>query len=70
MGGDELLLVDTTGIVLWQHQTLDTFALLPDSIRLSAGSYLWRVRARTGRDRWVESELTEFVVTPGSSRRP
>ncbi len=58
-------LFDSSGSVLWRSETVDTVALLPDSVRLSTGStYLWRVEARIGVDRWVESELLRFTIEP------
>jgi hypothetical protein len=49
---------DTAGTVLWRAVTPDTSVSLPDAAGLVAGtSYLWRVDARVGVDRWVESKL-------------
>lgn len=58
-------LFDSSGVVLWRGETVDTVVALPDSVRLSRGStYLWRVEARIGIDRWVESELLRFTIDP------
>jgi hypothetical protein len=54
-------LFDETGSVVWETQTTDTTAPLPDSVRLRTGtSYLWEVEARTGWNRWVASDLVQF----------
>jgi predicted anti-sigma-YlaC factor YlaD len=49
------------GTLMWECETADTLAALPDTIELVAQrSYYWRVEAQTGFDRWAASELTEF----------
>jgi len=49
---------DPAGSVAWRTETRDTSVSLPDTASLVAGvSYLWRVDARVGVDRWVESKL-------------
>lgn len=56
-------LFDETGSVAWETQTTDTAAPLPDSVRLRTGtSYLWKVEAQTGWNRWVASDLVEFSL--------
>jgi len=58
-----------SGAVLYEVQTGDTLADLPDSIRFVPGrSYVWLVEARTGFDRWVTSRLAEFTI--GRARSP
>jgi len=61
-----LTLFDATGIVVWETQTADTVAPLPESMRLRPGApYLWKVEAQTGWRRWVGSDLVEFsIVSP------
>lgn len=60
-----LALFDDSGRVVWETQTSDTAAALPDSIRLLPGaSYLWKVEAQTGWDRWVASDLVGFSFGP------
>jgi hypothetical protein len=60
-----LNLFDDTGRVVWETQSGDTSALLPDSIRLQPrASYLWKVEAQTGWNRWVSSDLVEFSIGP------
>lgn len=62
-----LTLFDAAGRVLYEAELGDTTAALPDSVRLAPGrSYLWRVEARTGWNRWAASDLVEFSI----SRRP
>ncbi len=61
-------LFDATGNVLLEKQITDTVLALADSISIVPGrSYLWKVEARTGYDRWAASELTEFRVRQESS---
>ena len=56
-------LYDSAGLVLWEVATTDTLATLPASIALRHDArYFWRVRARTGFDRWTESSLVEFRI--------
>jgi hypothetical protein len=54
---------DEHGTVLWQRETTDTIVAIPASVALRPGArYYWNVEARTGFDRGVTSELTEFTV--------
>jgi len=56
-------LFDGQGRVLWETQSGDTTAALPDSATPSPRlPYFWKVAARVGVERWVGSELTEFTV--------
>jgi hypothetical protein len=56
-------LYDATGAVLWESEVMDSSAILPGFVRLTAGTtYLWKVEAKTGRGRWVSSDLVEFQV--------
>jgi anti-sigma factor ChrR (cupin superfamily) len=56
-------LFDATSRVLYERVLSDTEVVLPDSIHLVSGrSYLWKVDARTGWDRWAASSLVEFRV--------
>lgn len=67
--GYRLRLFDAQGETVWETETPDTIATLPDSLALRAGAtYFWRVEARTGFDRWAASELVEFV--PDARRAP
>lgn len=62
-----LTLFDAAGTVVWETQTSDTVTPLPESIHLRPGaSYLWKVEAQTGWNRWVGSELVQFSL--GSPR--
>ena len=59
----EVALFDDAGHVLWETQTSDTAALLPDSVRFQPGaSYNWKVKAQTSWNRWVSSDLVEFFI--------
>jgi len=54
---------DGAGTVVWRTETPDTSVSLPDAAGLVADtSYLWRVDARVGVDRWVESRLQPLAV--------
>jgi Putative zinc-finger len=54
---------DATGGVVYASESSDTVLAFPDSVALVRGaSYLWKVDARTGFDRWAASELAEFRV--------
>src|SRR6267378_2702751 len=60
---------DATGGVMFAKEATDTVVAFPDSIPLVPGaSYLWKVDARTGFDRWAASEMAEFRVA-GPRRR-
>ena len=62
-------LFDANGRVLYETELAGTAAVLPDSVVLvAARSYLWKVEARTGFDRWSASALIEFSVGPGPPR--
>lgn len=59
------------GSLAWEGQTRDTVVALPPA--LSAGgerSLLWDVKARTGWDRWVSSDLAELTITEPGTVRP
>ncbi|MFN2567096.1 MAG: hypothetical protein ABR499_19025 [Gemmatimonadaceae bacterium] len=56
------------GVVVWKVQTRDTVVAIPrEVVRTLRGPQLWKVAARVGWDRWIESDLIEFTVT-GSRR--
>jgi len=58
-----LTVFDREGRAVWEVEGSDTMAVRPDSIAGQRGAtYLWKVEARTGWDRWVASELVEFSV--------
>lgn len=60
-----LTVFDGTGSVVWETLTADTAAGLPEGIRLQRGtSYLWKIEAQTGWNRWVGSDLVEFSLGP------
>jgi hypothetical protein len=55
-------LFNAAGIVLWEVETTDTIAVVPDSITLQVGTpYFWKVESHSGFGRWAASELVEFV---------
>jgi hypothetical protein len=71
LGADRyhVTLYDGAGRVLYESQTSDTVAPLPDSLQLLPGHpYLWRVEARTGWNRWSASPLAQFSVVRGATR--
>jgi len=58
---------DLDGSVAWQGQTRDTVLALPtEVVAYDASSFLWEVKARTGWDRWVASELAELSLSGGA----
>jgi anti-sigma factor ChrR (cupin superfamily) len=58
------------GSVVWRTETPDTSVTLPPSIMEQAlGPYLWRVDARIGIDRWVESRLEPLVLADSAGSR-
>lgn len=62
-------LYDADAVVLYETEGDEPAAVLPDSVRLTAGQpYLWKVEARVGFDRWVASELVEFRIAGGDRR--
>ena len=61
---------DATGGVVYGTEVSDTVLAFPDSVALVPGaSYLWKVDARTGFDRWAASELAQFRVVAGPRPR-
>lgn len=58
-----LTLFDGGGEVVWQTEGTDTASFLPEAVRMEPGSYFWKVEARTGFGRWVDSDLIEFTIT-------
>lgn len=58
-------LFDATGRVLFTAALPETALRLPDSADLVPHhTYLWKVDAAVGLDRWVSSELVEFSISP------
>lgn len=56
-----LTLFDRDGTMLWQAEGPDTAMVAPRSLVIGErATMLWKVEARTGWDRWVESDLVEF----------
>jgi anti-sigma factor ChrR (cupin superfamily) len=59
-----MTLYQADGAAIYEIETRDTTVAIPDSVRLMSGnSYLWKVEARTGWNRWSASRLFEFSVT-------
>jgi len=57
-----------SGRVLYEADIRNTTVALPDSVAIVPGrSYLWKVEARTGIERWTSSEMTEFRLIRGRS---
>jgi hypothetical protein len=53
------------GRSIYEIDIHDTTVTLPDSVIIVPGqSYLWKVEARVGIDRWSSSELMDFTVRP------
>jgi hypothetical protein len=56
-------LYDAASRVLYETQVAATSVTLPDSVVVAPGrSYLWKVEARTGFERWTSSDLADFTV--------
>ena len=65
-----LTVFDQTGVVVWEREVTDTLAALAGTGLLKPGvPYFWKVEAKTGRKRWVASDLVEFSIG-GSAGRP
>lgn len=61
-------LLDARGDVLWETETADTSAALPESLRLEGGvPYYWKVDARVDWERWLKSTVAEFELPPAGS---
>jgi anti-sigma factor RsiW len=57
------------GQVVYEVESNEAVASLPDSITLVPGrTYLWKVEARVGFDRWVSSPLVQFSLFPDPAR--
>ena len=50
------------GRVLYETEVADTVVVLPDSVNVATGRYLWTVAGRTGWNRWTASRLVQFQV--------
>lgn len=56
---------DVHGAVVLEQEGPDTVLIVPDSGRFAEGeTYLWRVEARIGWDRWVGTPLVRFNLGP------
>lgn len=65
----QLLVFDREGRLAWEPQTTDTAVALPARLARAPGTYIWKVEARTGWDRWVASEWARFTVQPQEGGR-
>ena len=71
LGADRyrVTLFDSTGVVVFEAESVDTTVALPESVALPSGrKYLWKVEARTDIGRWSASDLVEFSIPTGPSR--
>lgn len=59
-----ITIYDSSGKLLWESETEGTRLVAPAGTELRQGSqYYWKVAARVGWDRWVNSELVQFRIT-------
>jgi len=59
----QIMVFDREGTLVWDPQTSDTTLALPEILfRPVPTTYLWKVEARTGWDRWVASEWEYLTV--------
>lgn len=65
----QVLVFDREGTLVWEPQTTDTAVALPAAVTRAPATYIWKVEARTGWDRWVASEWARFTVTTGDRPR-
>lgn len=65
----QLLVFDREGTLVWEPQTTDTAIALPAAVTGTPATYIWKVEARTGWDRWVASEWARFTVQPQEGGR-
>ena len=65
----QVLVFDREGTMVWEPQTADTVIALPASLLSDTATYIWKVEARTGWDRWVASDWGRFSVA-GAGRTP
>jgi hypothetical protein len=62
-------LFDSAGAVVFEAESPDTTALLPDAVSLGRGwRYLWKVEARIQVGRWTASDLVDFSLPAGPPR--
>ena len=60
----QVLVFDREGTLVWEPQTTDTAVAVPARLARVSSTYIWKVEARTGWDRWVASEWARFTVQP------
>lgn len=60
-----LTMLDEGGNIAWEYETSDTFAVVPSDIVIGERTpFYWKIDARIGFDRWIESEMATFQVAP------
>lgn len=60
---------NSQGDVVWQADTPDTTAAILPDLPTADQPYFWKVAARTGWSRSVESDLVEFTIKPPTDER-
>ena len=69
--GYRATLYDSSGTVQFEALVSDTSVALPDSVDLlPRQTYLWKVEARTGWERWSSSELYRFRIMDRAESAP
>lgn len=59
-----LTVFDQEGTVVWEAETEETRLIPPGTVHFaSGGQFFWKVGARVGFDRWVDSELVPFTIS-------
>lgn len=55
---------DVEGTVIWEAETEEARLTPPTTVQFETGSqYFWKVVARMGWDRWLDSELVAFTIS-------
>ncbi|MGD8867848.1 MAG: zf-HC2 domain-containing protein [Gemmatimonadales bacterium] len=59
-----LTVFDEEGTVVWEAETEETRLAVPTTVRFERGvQFFWKVHARVGFDRWLDSELVTFTIS-------
>ncbi len=59
-----LTVFDDEGTVVWEAETEETRLAAPATVQFETGAqFFWKVVARVGFDRWVDSELVTFTIS-------
>ena len=60
-----IVVYDPDGSPRYRQETTDTVLAVPDTLVVPRTEpYYWKVEARTGWDRWLSSDRTDFTVGP------